>query len=217
MLDASTGAHYDSIGDGWFFAGPSQPPPNGVGDMGNQALAVGFITGVLELRAIAEFPLGLFEGFDPNDIVVSATLTVTIDDVIGSFGPGATFDGTASDTIAVQAFPADGTVTLADFFPDDRAEIDEIELASPITDATLAMSGAVAFELDVTALMRTAVANGFEAFGVIMATNDSPTAMSCDNLGVSGAAFPFITIEVDGAAPTTTLAGTDIHLTATLR
>src|SRR5262245_20868288 len=98
VLDSATGADYDSVGDGWFFAGPTQPPPDGVGDSGNQALAVGLITGVLELRALSEFPLSSLSGLTASQII-SATVTVTIDDVLTTFGPGSTFDGTASDPI----------------------------------------------------------------------------------------------------------------------
>ena len=122
VLDAGTGVDYDAVGDGWFFAGPSQPPPDGVGDAGDQALAVGLITGVLELRAMAEFPLATPSGLTAAQ-VQSATVTVTIDDVIGTFGPGATFDDTASNPIAAYHYPADGTVTVGDFAPAGLASL----------------------------------------------------------------------------------------------
>ena len=63
-----------------------------------------------------------------------------IDDVIRTFGPGATFDGTASDQIAVYGYPADGTVTVADFCPPVSPR-SEIVYVGVITDASLAISG----------------------------------------------------------------------------
>ncbi len=219
VLDGSTGADYDAVGDGWLFAAPPPPPPlpppNGTGDAGGNNLAVGLVSGVLELRAIAEFPIGLLHGIDPNDIL-SATLTVTIDDVLSTFGPfGANFDGTAAETIFIDAFPADGTVTLEDFFPPFRVDVGEITTNGAVTDATLAMTGALPFEFDITALMRTAVENSSDAFGIVMATDDSPTGTSLDDLGVTGAALPFITIELDGPVPTTTTSTTTTVTTTT--
>ena len=140
ILDGTTGADYDSVGDGWFFAGPSQPPPDGIGDAADQALAVGLKAGVLELRAMSEFPLGAVS-VSPSQIS-SATLTVTIDDVLSTFGPGAEFDGTASSPMAVYHYVADGTVTVADF---SAAGLDPLGTITPgvVTDASLAGSGAL--------------------------------------------------------------------------
>ena len=55
--------------------------------------------------------------------IASATVTMTIDDVVGTFGPGATFDGTASSPIAVYHYAGNGTVTTADFAPPGLTQI----------------------------------------------------------------------------------------------
>ncbi|HEV7735184.1 MAG TPA: hypothetical protein VGR62_23640 [Candidatus Binatia bacterium] len=205
VLDGANGAVYDGVGDGWFFAGPSQPPPDGVGDAAGQSLSVGFITNVLEIRAMAEFGLTSLGGVDPNDII-SATLTVTIDDVIPTFGPGATFDGTASNPIAVGNYVGDGAVTLADFAVATSA----IGTMTPgvVTDATLANTGALPFDFDVTTQLRAAVVAANTAFGIKLTTADSPTATSLDNLappGVAGGKLPFITVIVADPTTTTTI------------
>ncbi len=191
VLDGSTGADYDSVGDGWFFAAttPPLPPPDGVGDAGGQALAVGVISGVLELRAMAEFPLAPLGGLGAAQIQ-SATLRVTIDDVIGTFGPGAAFDATASDPIAVYHYPADGTVTVADFA---AAGATQVGIVTPglVTDATLAVTGPLAFDIDVTAALQGALTSGHVAFGALLGTTDSPTATSFDGVGN----LPVLTVE----------------------
>lgn len=202
VLDTNTGAAYDSVGDGWFFTTPPNQPPDGIGDAGGQALAIGKINGTLELRAMAEFPLASLAGLTPSQIA-SATVTFKIDDVIASFGPGATFDGTASSPIAVYHYPADGTVTVADFSP---AGLGQLGIVTPgvVTDATLAISGAVRFDVDATAALKAALTNGETAFGVLFGTADSPTATSIDGLappGVAGGALPIITIETIPLTP----------------
>lgn len=195
VLDASTGAVYDSVGDGWFFAGPTQPPPDGVGDAGGQALAIGYIAGVLELRAMAEFPLAPLSGVAAAQ-VQSATVTITIDDVLSTFGPGANFDGTASSPFAVYHYPANGTVTVGDFSP---AGLVQLGIVSPgaVTDASLAVSGALGFTVDATQKVKDALTAGDVAFGVLLGTLDSPTGTSLDDLappGVAGGKKPFLTI-----------------------
>lgn len=202
VLDGSTGADYDAVGDGWFFAGGPTIPPDGIGDAGAQPLGVAIIAGVLELRAMAEFPLAPLAGLTAADIT-SATLTVTIDDVLSTFGPGAAFDGTASDPFAVYHYPADGTVTVADFSP---AGLTPVGTVTPgvVTDATLAVSGALPFVLDVTDELKAALTNGDAAFGALMGTLDSPTGTSLDNLsppGVVGGALPFLTVQTIDLAP----------------
>lgn len=194
VLDTGTGAVHEGIGDGWFFASstPPLPPPDGAGDADGQALAVGSIAGVLELRAASEFPLAPLAGLTASQIV-SATFTFTIDDVIGTFGPGAVFDGTASDPVAVYHYPADGTVTAGDFAAAGLAPLGTVA-TGVITDASLAVSGAVSFDVDATDELKAALTNGDTAFGALIATLDSPTATSLDDLGVSGAAFPVLTI-----------------------
>ncbi len=204
VLDGSTGAAYDSVGDGWFFAGttPPLPAPDGIGDAGGQALAVGLITGVLELRAMAEFPLAPLGGLSAGQIQ-SATLRFTIDDVISTFGPGATFDSTASDPIAVYHYPADGIVTVGDFSPAGATQVGVVHPGA-VTDATLAGTGALPFDVDVTAALRDALTDGDTAFGALFGTTDSPTGTSLDNLappGVPGGALPILTVVTEPLQP----------------
>jgi hypothetical protein len=206
ILDGSTGADYDSVGDGWFFAGGPSVPPDGTGDAANQALAVGLKSGVLELRAMSEFPLSAVTVTASQ--ITSATVTITIDDVIGTFGPGAEFDGTASSPMAVYHYVADGTVTVGDFSPAGLAQLGIIT-PGVVTDASLAVSGALPFTVDVTTKLKDALTNGDTAFGVLVGTTDSPTATSIDlcepggtcTVGVAGAKFPFITIETVALTP----------------
>ncbi len=202
VLDGAAGADYDSVGDGWFFAGPSQPPPDGVGDAGGQALAVALRAGVLELRALSEFPLASLAGFTAAD-VTSATLTVTIDDVIGTFGPGAEFDNTASSPIAAYSYPADGTVNPSDFSPAGLAPLGTI-VPGVVTDASLAVSGALSFDVDVTAAVQAFLTANETHFGVLLGTTDTPTGTSLDDLsppGVAGGQLPYITIEITPVVP----------------
>jgi hypothetical protein len=197
VLDTATGADYDGVGDGWLFAGPPPGlPPDGIGDAANNALGVAYISGVLEMRGMAEFPLAPLSGLGAGQIE-SATLTFAIDDVISTFGPGANFDGSASDPIAVYHYPADGTVTVADFSP---AGLAQVGVVSPgvVTDATLAVSGPFAFDVDVTDELKSALTDGDAAFGVLFGTVDGPTGTSLDGLsppGVPGGALPVLTIE----------------------
>lgn len=193
-LDAASGADYDSVGDGWFFTTPPNQPPDGVGDSGNQPLAVAKIAGTLELRAMAEFSLASLAGLTAAD-VQSATLHFRVDDVIGTFGPGATFDGTASDPIAVYGYPADGTVTVADFAPAGLVSQGTVAIGV-ITDASLAIGGPVDFTVDVTQLVKDRLAAADLAVGILFGTNDSPTATSLDDQspGVGGL-LPYLTIE----------------------
>jgi hypothetical protein len=202
VLDKSTGANYDAVGDGWFFAGPGAPPPDGVGDLGGNALAVAFKAGVLELRAMAEFPLAPLAGITAAQ-VQSATVTFKIDDVISTFGPGAGFDGTASDPIAVFHYPADGVVTVADFAPPGLAQLGVVTVGV-VTDATLATTGPLTFTVDATAKLKDALTAGDAAFGVLFATLDTPTATSLDDLsppGVPGGALPTLTVETVPTTP----------------
>lgn len=202
VLDGATGADYDAVGDGWFFAGGPAIPPDGVGDAGNNALAIALQAGVLELRGMAEFPLAPLTGFTASD-VTSATLTVTIDDVLGSFGPGSAFDGTAASPFVVYHYPADGTVTVGDFSPAGLAQVGVVTPGA-VTDASLAVSGALPFVVDVTAALKAALTAGDTAFGALMATLDSPTGTSLDNLsppGVAGGALPFLTIQTIPQTP----------------
>lgn len=193
-LDAASGADYDSVGDGWFFTTPPNQPPDGVGDSGNQPLAVAKIEGTLELRAMVEFSLALLAGLTAGD-VQSATLHFRVDDVIGTFGPGATFDGTASDPIAVYGYPADGTVTVSDFAPAGLVSQGVVAIGA-ITDASLAISGPIDFTVDVTQLLKDRLTAADAAVGILFGTTDSPTATSLDDQapGVAGR-LPYLTVE----------------------
>lgn len=199
VLDGSNGADYDSVGDGWFFTTPPNQPPDGVGDLGGQLLAVAYEAGVVELRAMAEFPLSPLAGFTASQID-SATLTVTVDDVLGTFGPGTTFDGSAANPLVAFFYPGDGTVNVTDFSPAGLTEVGQIATGA-ITDASLALSGALSFDVDVTDELKTALTNGNAAFGALFATLDNPTGTSLDNLGVAGAKYPFLTVETVPTTP----------------
>jgi hypothetical protein len=202
VLDGSSGAAYDAVGDGWFFGGPAQPPPDGVGDAGGQALAVAVIAGTLELRAMGEFDLAPLAGLGAGQIV-SASVTLTVDDVIGTFGPGATFDGTASSPIAVYHYVGDGAVTVADFSPPGLTQLG-IVTPGVVTDASLAVSGPLPFTVDATQAIKDALTNGDTHFGVLFGTADSPTATSLDGLsppGVPGGTLPFVTVQTIALAP----------------
>jgi hypothetical protein len=193
VLDGSSGADYDAVGDGWFFTNPPGQPPDGVGDTGNNALAVAYQSGVVELRAMAEFPLAPLTGLAASDIQ-SATLTFQIDDVISTFGPGTAFDGTASDPIAVYGYPADGTVAVADFSPVGLASI-EIVNVGVITDASLSTTGPIDFTVDVTDFVKDSLTNGDVAAGILFGTLDTPTGTSLDGV------LPFITVETVPTEP----------------
>ena len=207
VLDSVTGADYEAVGDGWFFADPmTSPPPDGIGDADSQPLAVGLQAGVVELRGMAEFSLAPLVGVDPNDII-SATITYKIDDVLSTFGPPVFFDGTASDPIDVYAYSADGEVVPADFAPAGLTLLDSVATGL-ITDASLAMSGAVPFQVDATAALQALLTGAATHMGILFDTADTPTGTSLDNLGVAGAQFPFITIEVADPTTSTTLEST---------
>jgi len=213
------GAVEDSILDGF----PSLASYDGVGDFGGNALGVALQTGTTEERAILEFPLSGLGPIDGSGID-EATLTINIDDVVSTFGPGTGFDGKASSTIAVHAYVGDGAVTLADFARvglEPLAEIDTTA-AGVITDATLAVSGPVSFEVDVTDAMRAALDEEAAYLGFVLATDDNQSGTSIDNLGanaagppgVGGSRMPFLSIAI-AEAPTTTTTSTTVTSTTT--
>ena len=202
VLDGASGAVYDGVGDGWFFAGGPSVPPDGVGDLGGNAPAIVYQAGVVEMRALSEFPLSTLAGYDASEIT-SATLTVTIDDVLTTLGPGTTFDGTAASPFAAYSYPGDGTITPSDFSPAGLASLG-IVTAGAITDASLASSGAVSFDIDVTASVRAFVTAAQTHYGVLLGTLDSPTGTSVDALsppGVAGGRLPFLTIAITPDVP----------------
>ncbi len=203
-LDGAAGAVYDGVGDGWFFAGGPAIPPDGVGDLGGNAPAIIYQAGVVEMRALSEFPLASLAGYGAAEIT-RATLTVTIDDVLSTLGPGTTFDGTAASPFAAYSYPGNGTVTPSDFNPAGLAPLG-IVTSGAITDATLAISGAVAFDIDVTASVKAFVTAANTHYGVLLGTLDSPTGTSVDALappGVAGGTLPFITIQITSEVPPT--------------
>jgi hypothetical protein len=206
VLDGSAAggsAVYDAIGDGWFFAGGPSVPPDGVGDSGGNALAValrsGQADGNLELRGVAEFPLGPLAGLAAADID-TATLTFYVDDVVGTFGPGADFDGTAADAVVLFGYAGNGMVETTDFGNVTGAPLASVATsatANSITDASLASSGPLQFDVDVKALLQSLLTGTAPALGTVFTTNDNLTATSIDGLsppGVLGAVLPFITV-----------------------
>jgi hypothetical protein len=203
-LDTAVGAVHDGVGDGWFFAGGPAIPPDGVGDTGGNAPAIVYQAGVVEMRVLSELPLAALAGYDASEIT-SATLTVTIDDVLSTFGPGTAFDGTAASPFVAYGYVGNGAITPADFSPASPISIGTVTPGA-VTDASLAVSGPLAFDLDLTALVQAYVTAANSHLGVMFATLDSPTGTSIDNLappGVVGGALPFITIEITPEAPPT--------------
>jgi hypothetical protein len=194
VLDQSTpGTVYDGVLDGGFVPPSTTVPADGTPDSQGNALAVAL--GVVELRGIAEFPLAPLAGLAGTDIA-GAILTLTIDDVIGLFWPGAVFDGTAAESIVVFAYSGNGVVDLADFnnVVGAPAGIVDTTPLGVITDATLAVSGALAFSADLTGVIQDLLDGGATHIGLVFVTDDAGTATSLDNLGVAGAAMPFITV-----------------------
>jgi hypothetical protein len=211
IIGLDQGAVFDAIIDGF----PMLALFDGVPDFltGYNTLSIGLQLGVTEERGVGEFPVAPLAGVAPA-AVRRATLHFNIDDVIGTFGPGTSFRGSASQRILVHLYAGDGTVTVDDHLAIERAAhvVDTTPLGR-ITDATLARSGPLAFALDVTDDLRALLAAAPVAVGVVWRTTDSPSATSLDHLGdgsagppfVNGAFLPYLTIELDAvAAPTAT-------------
>jgi len=208
VIDESDGALYDSILDGAYIPPPPAPGstapkdnvPDSLGTAGTIAIAY-HATGIQQV-GVAELPLAELGALDSDDID-TAILTFRINDVIGTFWPsvdgGATFDGTAADSIAVFAYDADGTIALADFnnvigAPDGVV----VTSGSPgsITDASLALSGALSFDVDLTDQLKDLIDAGATHIGIVFATTDGPTGTSLDTTpALAGAALPFLTVE----------------------
>ncbi len=143
--------------------------------------------------------------------IQSATLTFNIDDVVGTFGPGTTFDGTAAATIVLFGYSGNGTVDLTDFNNVVGAPLSVVDTTplGVITDATLAVSGPLVFDIDVTTALETLIGGGATHFGIVFTTNDAGSATSIDNMGpsgagpagVGGAAMPFLTVVTGAGEP----------------
>lgn len=207
VIDETDGAQYDSILDGAYIPPPPAPGstdpkdnvPDALGTAGTIAIAY-HATGIQQV-GVAELPLAELGALDSDDID-TAILTLRLNDVISTFWPsvdgGATFDGTAADSIAVFAYDADGTIALADFnnvigAPDGVV----VTSGSPgsITDANLALNGALSFEVDLTDPLKDLIDGGATHIGILFATTDSATGTSLDTTpALAGAALPFLTV-----------------------
>jgi len=208
VVDEGSGLLADAILDGI----PFGPPNDGTPDAGGNALAVALKTGVTEQRVVLEIPLAAFTGLTSADID-SATLTFNIDDVIGTFGPGFNFDGTAAQAIFVWAWEGDGSVELSDYTNVAGAPSATVVTGpdGSITDATLAVSGPLSFTVDLTAALQGLLDGAAAHMGITLAVNDDQTATSLDNLGfggagpagVNGSKLPFLTVVTVEAAPPT--------------
>lgn len=206
VLDEDDGVIADAILDGV----PFGPPNDGTPDAAGNALAVALRAGVTEMRVVIEIPLAVLAGLAGADIE-SATLTFNIDDVIGTFGPGFNFDGTAAAAIFAWAWPGNGVVDLVDYNNVLGAPTDTV-ITGPdnsITDATLAVSGPLAFDIDVTAALQARLDAAEGHLGVTLAVDDDQTATSLDDLGASaagppgvgGARLPYLTVVTVESAP----------------
>jgi len=201
VIDENAGAVYDAILDGFPFPPPGAPL-DGTPDFGNNTLAVSLQSGVTEERAIAEFPLSSLAGLTSADIAV-ATLTFNIDDVISTFGPGTAFDGTAAASFVLFSFSGDGTVSLTDFNNVVGAPLATVGTTShgTITDASLGVSGPLVFQVDVTDALSALLDASASHIGIVWTTADAGSATSIDDLGVAGAAMPFLTVTTAVLAP----------------
>jgi len=222
VLSTDVGAVFDAVIDGF----PNLAPFDGRPDFptGYQTLSIGLQRPITEERGIGEFPLGPLAGVN-GDAIVRATLTFNIDDVLNSFGPGTGFSGAASGEILVHLYAGNGTVEIADFLAISRPPhtVDTRPLGR-ITDQTLAQSGPLRFDIDVTEDARALLELDPAAIGVVWRTTDSPTGTSLDHLGqdsagppgVNGSFLPFLTIELAAAeSPTPTPTVTPDPPTAT--
>jgi hypothetical protein len=209
VVGGDAGTIYDGILDGFPF-----PPPgvaqDGTPDFVGNALGIALQTGVTEERGVAEFPLDDLAGLTSADIV-SATLSFNIDDVVTTFGPGTSFDGTAAETIVLFSYNGNGVIELADFNNVAGAPLFVVDTTSlgVINDTSLATSGPLLFDIDVTAALGALLDASATDIGIVWTTNDNLSATSLDNLGdggagppgVDGATMPFITIVTVSAEP----------------
>jgi hypothetical protein len=208
--DGTAGSVYDGTIDG-FPLPPPGTPPNGVGDLTGNPIGVALQTGVTEQRGVIELPLASLAGIDPSD-VESATLSLNIDDVISTFGPGTTFDGGAADTLIVFGYAGNGAISAADDFDNVAGAPLGVIDTTPhgvITDATLAVSGPLAFDVDVTAALTNLLIAETPFMGFVIVTDDAGSGTSLDNLGnggagpagVNGSLLPYLTIVTASGVP----------------
>ncbi|MDX2170927.1 MAG: hypothetical protein SF182_27915 [Deltaproteobacteria bacterium] len=209
VIGVDQGATFDAIIDGYpmlaVFDGEPDFPT------GYNTLSIGLQIPITEERGIGEFPVTPLGGAGP-DAVQSATLVFNIDDVIGTFGPGTSFRGAASQTILIHLFAGNGEVTLDDHLRIERAAhtVDTKSLGR-ITDQTLSRSGPLTVVVDVTDDVRALLSDAAVSIGVVFRTTDSGSATSLDNLGdggggppnVNGSFLPYLTVEI-GALPSPT-------------
>jgi hypothetical protein len=206
-LDESNGAVFDGILDGF----PGIAAQDGQPDFGGNSLGVAFKSGATEERGVAEFPLAPLG--NPSAVnVVEANLIFNIDDVLTTFGPGTEFTGFAALEILVYLYGGDGVVDVADYANVARTpHLIDTTVFGPINDTSLAASGPLFFEVDVTTDVREIMTAGASAVGVVWRTMDNPTGTSLDNLGngalgppgVNGSMMPLLSIELGGAATPT--------------
>jgi len=204
--DTTVGSLFDGLIDGF----PGLATFDGTADLAGNALGVGLQNGVTEERGIAEVPLAPLAGLGSPDIA-SATLTFNIDDVVTTFGPGTNFDGTAPETLVLFSYSGDGVIDLSDYQNVAGAPLAVVDTTSAgvITDASLAASGPIFFDVDVTAALQAALDSADTHFGIVWATQDDLAFASLDNLGngssgppgVGGSRMPFLTIETVASAP----------------
>jgi hypothetical protein len=222
VLDVEAGATFDAIIDGF----PMLAAYDGVPDFptGYNTLSIALQIAVTEERGIGEFPLAPLDGVSPAAIA-SATLTFNVDDVIASFGPGTGFTGAAARDILLHLYPANGEIEVDDYLEVERAgHAVDTRSHGRITDQTLAASGPLRFDVDVTDDLRALLATAPVAIGVVWRSGDAGTATSLDHLGnesagppgINGSYLPYLTVVLGAAAsPTPTATATLIAATPT--
>ncbi len=200
VVTGEGGAQFDGIVDGF----PGIAPLDGTPDVAGNQLGIGLKPGATEERGIAEFPVATVTGGLAADAVTSVVLHFNVDDVLSTFGPGTDFDGTASERIQIHVYGGDGSVVLSDFAEGSGTPDAVVATGAQgaITDATLASTGPVSFEVDLTAQVKALVAGGATHIGVVFATDDANSGTSIDDLGpnsagppgVGGAKLPFFVV-----------------------
>ncbi|GIW44921.1 MAG: hypothetical protein KatS3mg077_2203 [Candidatus Binatia bacterium] len=178
-IGENEGALYDGILDGY----PGVAFFDGVADLSDNPPSVALKFGVLEMRAIAEFPMPSLG----RDQIERVELEFNIDDVIATFGPGADFSGRAASRILVHPYCGDGHLDLEDF---SRTQTTALEIDTtrfgPITDAVIARNGPIVLSVDATEAVRNLEASNCHWVGLVFRTLDNNTATSIDDLGDGG-------------------------------